>query len=132
MVVHTGAVAICSSVWCFLCVFVLCLLTKFCYTNYVCSHKNLTDFGLQYKLPVTYDFQWTHNILEDIARTLGSPWIVIGPSRRRRRRRERKQKRRCWLGLHARLSNQLHKPPLPSIFLTNARSLQITSSEIAA
>ncbi|KAK0153202.1 hypothetical protein N1851_005108 [Merluccius polli] len=43
--------------------------------------------------------------------------------KRRRRRRERRQKRGCRSGVRARLSRQPHKPSLPSLFITNARSL---------
>ncbi|KAK1901194.1 A disintegrin and metalloproteinase with thrombospondin motifs 7 [Dissostichus eleginoides] len=41
------------------------------------------------------EFQRNHNIPDEVARSPGSPWIVVGPGRRRRRRRERKQKRGC-------------------------------------
>ncbi|KAK1893548.1 Protein translocase subunit SecA 1 [Dissostichus eleginoides] len=62
-------------------------------------------------------------IPDEVARSPGSPWIVVGTGRRRRRRRERKQKRGCRSGLLLRLRKQPHKPPLPSIYLTNARSI---------
>lgn len=64
-----------------------------------------------------------HNIPPEIARTSGALWIVIGSAKKRRRRKERKQKRRCRSGLLARLKRQPFKPSLPSIFLTNARSV---------
>ncbi|XP_032439900.1 uncharacterized protein LOC116733228 [Xiphophorus hellerii] len=47
-------------------------------------------------------------------------WAPSG--RKRRRRRERKQKRGCRAGVLNRLRRQLHKPPFPSLFLSNARS----------
>ncbi len=50
-------------------------------------------------------------------------WLVVGPTSRRRRQRHRKQKRGCRAGLLARLARQPHKPPIPSIFLTNAQSI---------
>ncbi|KAK0142423.1 hypothetical protein N1851_019868 [Merluccius polli] len=43
--------------------------------------------------------------------------------KRRKRRRERRQKRGCRSRVRARLSRQPHKPSLPSLFITNARSL---------
>ena len=56
-------------------------------------------------------------------RQSGSPWIVVGSRRRHRRRRERKQKRGRRSGVLLRLRKQPHKPPLPSLYLSNARSL---------
>ena len=63
-----------------------------------------------------------HDIPPELIRPPGSPWITL-PARKRRRRRERRQKRGCRSGLRARLSRQPHKPSLPSLFITNARSL---------
>ena len=63
-----------------------------------------------------------HDIPPELIRPPGSPWITP-PARKRRRRRERRQKRGCRSGLRARLSRQPHKPSLPSLFITNARSL---------
>lgn len=88
------------------------------------NRQELLDIGFQHKLPVLREFQRDHNIPDKVARSPGSPWIVVGPGRRRRRRRERKQKRGCRSGLLLRLRNQPHKPPLPSMYLTNARSIE--------
>lgn len=43
--------------------------------------------------------------------------------KQRRRYRERKHKQGCKVGALTRLQKHLHKPLLPSLFLTNARSL---------
>ncbi len=109
-------------IWCiFVCFLVCFLFVASVKHNY--SHQDLLDIGFQHKITVTHDFYRTHNIPKDIARPPGSPWIVVGPGRRRRRRRERKQKQGSRAGLLARLRKQPHKPPLPSMFLTNARSI---------
>ncbi|KAI4785805.1 hypothetical protein KUCAC02_037538 [Chaenocephalus aceratus] len=84
---------------------------------------DLFDIGMSCRSDITADFHRTNNIPEDIARPLGSPWIVFGPVKQRRRRRERKQKRACRAGLLARLRKRPHRPPLPSLFLANARSI---------
>lgn len=63
------------------------------------------------------------NIPADITRPPGSRWFVVGPRRRQRRRRERKQKRGCRSGAMLKLRRQPHKPPLPSLYLSNVRSL---------
>ena len=102
-------------------VFLVCLRT-WCEAKHFYSHTELL-IGLRCQVAVTSDFQWNHNIPLDIARPPESPWIVVGPSKRRRRRKERKQKRGCRAGLLAQLRKQPHKPPLTSIFLTNARSI---------
>ena len=78
---------------------------------------------LQSSFPVTNYFQQMHNIPDGISRTQGSPWIVVGSHKRRRRRRERKQKRGCRAGLLTRLRKRPHRPPLPSLFLANVRSI---------
>lgn len=49
--------------------------------------------------------------------------VVVGSGKWRRWRRNRKQKRGCRGGIRARLRKQPLKPPLSSIFLTNARSI---------
>ena len=133
MAARMDAAASSSPVWCFVFMFLysfFCLLVNICEANYVYSRQDLIDFGWQQKLSVTRNFQWTHKIPEDIARLPGSPWIVGGPSKRRRRRRDRKQKRGSRAGLLTRLRKQPHKPPLPSIFLTNARSITHKMDEL--
>lgn len=94
------------------------------YTRY--SRQNLVDIadiGDQRQTAVSGVFHRKYNIPGDIARPPGSPWIVVGSRRRRRRRRERKQKRGRRSGALLRLRNRPHKPPLPSLYLSNARSL---------
>ena len=50
--------------------------------------------------------------------------------RRRRRRNERKQKRGCRAGVYAHLRRRPHQLPLPSIFLSNARSITNKMDEL--
>lgn len=68
--------------------------------------------------------QSTTNTYQQTARTPGSLWfIILGKSWRRRRRcRDRKQKHGCRASSWERLRKTPHKPLLPSLFLTNARS----------
>ena len=94
------------------------------------SRQALLDVGFHRKSPVTADFHCHNNIPDEIARPPGSPWIVISCGRRRRRRRERKQKRGRRSGLLARLRKDPHKLPLPSMFLSNARSLTHKMDEL--
>lgn len=56
--------------------------------------------------------------------------IITPPVRLRRRRRERKQKRGKRTGIRARLQANPHRPTLPSLFLTNSRSLVNKMDEI--
>ena len=109
----------------------LCLLVTLpCHSNPIYSRHELILIGLKAKMDITSTFTRTHNISSEIARPPGAPWIVIGSGRRRRRRRERRQKRGCRGGLLARLRNRPHRPPLPSIFLANARSLANKMDEL--
>jgi len=103
----------------------ICLFAnvKFSRANSTYSRQDLLIIGLQRNQAVTSEFLHSRNIPEEIARTPGSPWMVVGPGKCRRRRRYRKQKRGCRSGLLVRLRRQPHKPPLPSIFLINARSI---------
>ena len=87
------------------------------------SRQDLLNFGLLHNRAVTREFPPAHSLPEEIARTPGTPWFVVGSGRRRRRRRHRKQKRGCRSGLAARLKRRTHKTALPSVFLTNARSI---------
>ncbi|KAL1260011.1 hypothetical protein QQF64_007838 [Cirrhinus molitorella] len=106
----------------FLYVFVVCL----CTTGNANAHytrQDLTDIREQHQSPVSRVFHHVHNIPYEIARPAGSPWIVVGSRRRRRWRRERKQRRGCRSGVMLRLRKQPYKPPLPSLYLANTRSL---------
>ncbi len=102
----------------------LCMLisAKFCQAKQVYSQQELINIGLQSRMAITADFQRANSIPADIAKPPGSTCIVIGCVKQRRRRKERKQKRGCRAGLLARLRKQPYKPPLPSLFLSNARS----------
>ena len=124
MAARTVAAARSSSFLCFLCVFSsVCLLANVTVSsaNPMYSRRDLLTIGLQCNVAITSAFSHSHNIPEEIARTPGSPWIVVGSTRHGRRRRSRKQKRGCRSGQLAKLRRQPHKPPLPSIFLMNAR-----------
>lgn len=74
-------------------------------------------------MTISSNFHCSHNIPYEIARSPGSPWIVIGLGRRRRRHCERKKKRGCKAGLLTRLRKNPLKSPLPSLYLTNTRSM---------
>ncbi len=108
-------------------VFVLC---TFCRANITLSRHDILKIGVCYERKVTSEFLRSHKIPVEIARSPGSPWITIPAGRRRRRRRERKQKRGCRAGALVRLRKQPFKPPLPSLFLSNARSLANKMDEL--
>lgn len=80
----------------------------------------ISNYGLQSSTAITTDFQQAHIIPVDIATPAGAPWIVVGTGRRHGRRRQRKQKWGCRAGLLCRF----RKHPLPSILLTNGRSIR--------
>lgn len=123
MVAHTDTVAQRSPFLCSLCVYLfVCLFVniKFSRVNPCYSRQDRLIIGLQCNQAITSVFLHLHNIQQDIARTPGSPWIVVSSGGRWR---HRKQKRGCRSGLLARLRRQPHKPSPPSIFLTNARSI---------
>lgn len=94
------------------------------------SRQELLDLGFLLKSPVTNDCHLSYNLPDEIARHPGSPWTVVRSSRWRRRRRERKHKRGCRSGLLARLRKNPHNPPLPSMSLTNTRSLTHKMDEL--
>lgn len=56
--------------------------------------------------------------------------LIIPPAKRRRRRRDRKQKRGKRAGIRARLQANPNRPALPSLFLTNSRSLVNKMDEV--
>ncbi|KAK1889582.1 Imidazoleglycerol-phosphate dehydratase [Dissostichus eleginoides] len=123
MAARSDAAAHGSLFWlCTVCFLFVCVTTLE-QATYIYSRMDLFDIGMSCRSDITADFHRTNNIPEDIARPPGSPWIVFGPVKQRRRRRERKQKRGCRAGLLARLRNRPHRPPLPSLFLANARSI---------
>lgn len=83
------------------------------------THQELLDIGYRHKVTVSTDFHNNHNIPDEPARLPDSPWIVVRSGKWRRRRRE--PGRRSDLLL--RLKSNPHEPPLPSQYLTNARSI---------
>lgn len=87
------------------------------------SRSDLLRIGKQSERRVSDEFVSFNNIPEEIARSPGSPWITIPARKRRRRRKDRKQKRGRRAGVRERLGKQPHKLPLPSILLSNTRSL---------
>ena len=124
---HSSSRQQCVLLFLFVCLFFLC---PSCRAFITYSRQDLFRIGLQSEQFVIEDFTNTHNIPPDIAQPPGSPWTVIPAGRRRRRRKERKQKRGCRAGALARLRRRPHKLPLPSIFLSNARSLANKMDEL--
>lgn len=105
---------------------ILCFSCIVCSSTYTTKHYScldLLDISFHWKMTISSDYHCSHNIPDEITRPAGSPWIVIGSGKRRRRRRERTQKRGCRAALLAKLRKQPLKPPLPSLYLTNARSM---------
>ena len=122
---------------CFPCRYLLCMCVYmlFCIGSTFCAENNysrqdLLKLGVCCEQSVSSDFLYSQNLPPDITRCPGSSWITIPVGRRRRRRREMKQKRGCRAGMLARLRRQPHKPPLPRIFLTNARFLANKMDEL--
>ncbi len=128
MAARMSAAALSPLIWCLsLCTF-LSLSMSFCLCGgkYMYSRQELIDIGLRCSMDIMSNFQRSHNILDYITR---SPWVCF-PSRWRRRRREWKQKRGCRAGFRARLKKNPHKPLLPSIYMTNARSVTHKMDEL--
>lgn len=94
------------------------------------SRQELLKVGLQCEQAVRADYFRPDNVPVGVARPPGSPWITMPPGRRRRRRRDRRQRRGCRAGVLVRLQRSPSKPPLPSIFLANVRSLANKMDEL--
>lgn len=77
------------------------------------SSRLVTYWLVQHRTNITTHYLRMYNIIEDITRSLGSPWIVLGFVRRRGRCKERKQKRGCRAVLLTRLRKQPRRPSLP-------------------
>lgn len=106
-------------VWMFLCVRVCLSKIRHIYTPAM-----LRKVGFSFSVDITMDYQQLHNIPLDIARSLGTPWVVVvGPRGHRRQRRERRQKWGCRGGLLEWLRKKPYRAMLSSIFLTNVRSI---------
>lgn len=118
-----------SVIFCFL-FMAICLDNILPGANNIYSWHNLLRIEMLSERAITAEFLCSHDIPTDIARSPDSPWIIIPAGRRGRRHRQRKQKRGCKAGALARLRKQPHKPLLPSIFLTNARSLDNKMDEL--
>lgn len=94
MVVHVDAVAYSSPlpVFCFVFLYILlCVLlrrnTTVCWAKPTYSHQDQLSLGLccgTTILIMSYYHRF-HNIPEDIARTLGSPWVVLPGGKPKRR-----------------------------------------------
>lgn len=125
-VVHIVTATYCSHARCrlfsTLLLYVVFLKTR-CYGKHIDSHDKCLSIGLQCQIAITSGFQRNYSILLDIATRLEYPWIGASSSKPRRLCREQEQKRGCGAGLLARLRKQPLRLPLPSIFLTNARSI---------
>ena len=115
MAASTGAAAVCSLFWCY--VFLFALQTM--------SMNRKISLTLNYGTARLFrqNFCWPTTSL----RTSQDLWTVPGmysvPSGCRDSRRKRRRKRGCWSGLQTRLRKVPHRTALPSIFLTNNRSI---------
>ncbi len=77
--------ALSSPVRCFSLMFLfVCLLViiKLSQANQSYSRLDILNIGFRCNQEVTSEFVELHNIPEEIASTPGSPWIVIGSSKR--------------------------------------------------
>ncbi len=111
MAAHTCAAALSSLLQCFIVCFLLCSVffsSKLCRAKLSYSRLDLIRFGLTCTIPVTRNYQHSHDITSDIARTPGSMWIVGGTNKRRRQQRDRQQKRGCRVGLLSSLIVEVH------------------------
>lgn len=79
---------------------------------------------------VSWAFQFAQRIPTEITRAPGSPWIIIPGGRCWRWQRERKKRRGCRARALARLKQNTYKPPLPSLFISNVRSLKNKMDEL--
>lgn len=104
--------------FCCFCVFLVSLCT-FCPRNANYTRQELIDIAYQLQLSISRDCHCAHTIPDDITRPAGSPWFVLESRKQHRRRREGG----CRAGVLLRLRKQPHKSPLPSLYLTNARSI---------
>lgn len=120
---------------CCFCVFFflfVAYLTDYCRAKLQYSQLELYNIGYNCQIPITIDYQRSNNIPPEITRPTDALWNVVGSVKRRRRRKERKQKRGCRSGQLTRLRRHPFKPALPSIFLTNARSIVNKIDEVEA
>ncbi|MEQ2171787.1 hypothetical protein GOODEAATRI_014249, partial [Goodea atripinnis] len=51
------------------------------HSNPIYSRQDPIDIGFQAKMDITSTFSQTHNIPQEIVRSLGTSWNVIGPGK---------------------------------------------------
>lgn len=90
--------------------------------------RTFWTFGDQHWISVSIHFHNTCNISVNITRLLGFLWIFVGTRKWHRQKSERKQKQGHRSGILFRLRKQPFKPPLPSLYISNARSLALKMS----
>lgn len=96
-----------------------------CYTR-----ESLIYIRTTQQQSVTITFQPMHRIPMEISRTPGTPWNTIPSSRWRRWWRVPKEKRGRRAGMLAQLKRNPSRPPLPSLFISNASSLNNKMDEL--
>lgn len=109
---HLGAL-----VFVFLCVF-LSAQTATCWAKISFSRQDLLEIGLKCEQTISMEFTSRENIPTELARPPGSQWLPIIKSRRRRKCRGDRG------GPINRLKRNPHRPAIPSLFLSNVRSLE--------
>lgn len=122
MAARSDAAAYGSPFQCFLLLFVCAFSARMLRHYTATPTRNFWTSATDIK-SVSTDFHNNHNIPDEPARLPDSPWIVVGSGKCRRRRRERKQKPGCRSDLLLRLKSNPYKPPRPSQYLTNAKSI---------
>lgn len=91
------------------------------------SQQDLLRIGMWHEQTIMTECLCFHDILKEIARSLGSLCIVIQTDGHQRWQRYR---RHCWVSVLSRLKRRPHKLPLRSIFLYNARSITNKMDEL--
>ena len=114
----------------FIYVLVLVLISVDNCSAHTYSRHDLLGIGTHSERAVSAEYLGEHRIPEDIARIPGDSWFMVPDLKRKRRRRDRKQRRGRRGGLLARMKRCPDKPALPSIFLSNVRSIAIKMDEL--
>lgn len=132
MAARVQAAALCSvrrlSLIGFLLVY-LSVSTTYAYVSIKYSRHELINIGLAHIGGISGVYDQT-DFPTEIVRPPGSPWIIVPAGRGRRRRKDRKQKRGCRTGVRTRLARDPYRPPLPSLFVANVRSLPNKMEEL--
>ena len=110
--------------------YVLVLVLENCCAHTTYNTDALLGIGIHSERTVSAEFLGDHGIPVDIARTPGDKWFMVPKLKRKRRRRDCKQRWGCREGLLARMRSCPDKPALPSIFLSNARSIANKMDEL--